>query len=110
DSDGHHIQRNAGKPHSTQYDARRQHVRQNRDERNLEGTEQHQNHEHDGDEDYTDGGNLRVEQTLEHIVVQHQHTGESQLLRLQSDVFNSICTNFFHQFSTASIRCGFLNP
>ena len=110
DGDGHDIQRYAQQAHGAQHHARRQHVRRQGDQGERQRAEQREEHQQDRQKHHAYGQDLGPEQALQHIVIQHQHTGELDAFRCDTQLFNQSLTQVVQELVPAQILTGFLDP
>ena len=86
DGDGHYIQRDIQPAHHAQHEGGGDHIGDDTQHGDGKRAEQKQEHQHYGEHHHAEGEYLRLEQTLQHIVIHHQYAGEAHLLVAESEL------------------------
>ena len=106
DGDGHHVQGNIQDAHQSQDNAGGQDIRQDADDGQGEGPEQDQQHQGNAQHHDPKGFDLGSEQALQHVVVQHHHAADLELVAGQAEFIAQVRVDFFQELLAAQVGRG----
>jgi hypothetical protein len=102
--DRHHVERNFQPAHQTQHCEGRDEGRNLPDQGELQGSEEHDEHQECRDHRQAERLDLRVEQALQHVVVQHEHAGDAHLFRLEAEFADEAFAHLVQEFAADEVR------